>query len=307
MSDKSKYRETSNKALSAVNNGSVETDAASNWRLCSIGFKHATELRLLRLSAGSPSVSAGRTVLLRGQIGWTCEDKNLDGRRLADEEVVMPGGSRSAASAVDERRLAELIRPVVSAAGMDLESVRVTMAGRRRLLRVVVDSDHGVSLDDAADISREVSATLDATDVIGDVPYTLEVSSPGVDRPLTEPQHWRRAAGRLVRVKTGTAGTVQGRVVAADADGVTLDVEGAARRFSYGDLGAGAVQVEFGRIPEADPVPYEADLGAGGAPGAWRHPRPGAHQTRSQPSALSGSGDCSGLRVVPAGDRGTNR
>jgi ribosome maturation factor RimP len=176
----------------------------------------------------------------------------------------MPGGSRSAASAVDERRLAELIRPVVSAAGMDLESVRVTMAGRRRLLRVVVDSDHGVSLDDAADVSREVSATLDATDVIGDVPYTLEVSSPGVDRPLTEPRHWRRAAGRLVRVKTGTAATVQGRVVAADADGVTLDVEGAARRFGYGDLGAGAVQVEFARIPEADPVPYEADLGAGG-------------------------------------------
>lgn len=176
----------------------------------------------------------------------------------------MPGGSRSAASAVDERRLAELIRPVVSAAGMDLESVRVTMAGRRRLLRVVVDSDHGVSLDDAADVSRELSATLDAADVMGDVPYTLEVSSPGVDRPLTEPRHWRRAAGRLVRVKTGTAGTVQGRVVAADADGVTLDVEGAARRFGYGDLGAGAVQVEFGRIPEADPVPYEADLGAGG-------------------------------------------
>jgi ribosome maturation factor RimP len=176
----------------------------------------------------------------------------------------MPGGSRSAASAVDERRLAELIRPVVSAAGMDLESVRVTMAGRRRLLRVVVDSDHGVSLDDAADVSRELSATLDAADVMGDVPYTLEVSSPGVDRPLTEPRHWRRAAGRLVRVKAGTAGTVQGRVVAADADGVTLDVEGAARRFGYGDLGAGAVQVEFGRIPEADPVPYEADLGAGG-------------------------------------------
>jgi ribosome maturation factor RimP len=176
----------------------------------------------------------------------------------------MPGGSRSAASPVDGRRLAELIRPVASAAGMDLESVRVTMAGRRRLLRVVVDSDHGVSLDDAADVSREVSAALDATDVMGDVPYTLEVSSPGVDRPLTEPRHWRRAAGRLVRVKTGTAGTVQGRVVAADTDGVTLDVEGAARRFGYGDLGAGAVQVEFGRMPEADPVPYEADLGAGG-------------------------------------------
>ena len=107
----------------------------------------------------------------------------------------MPGGSRPAAGPVDDRRLAGVIRPVVAAAGMDLESVRVTVAGRRRLLRVVVDSDYGVSLDDAALVSREVSAALDATNVMGDVPYTLEVSSPGVDRPLTEPRHWRRAAG----------------------------------------------------------------------------------------------------------------
>jgi ribosome maturation factor RimP len=92
----------------------------------------------------------------------------------------MPGGSRPVTSQVDESRLAGLIGPVVAAAGMDLESVRVSVAGRRRLLRVVVDSDHGVSLDDAADVSRDVSGALDATDVMGDVPYTLEVSSPGV-------------------------------------------------------------------------------------------------------------------------------
>ena len=70
---------------------------------------------------------------------------------------------------------------------MDLESVRVTAAGRRRLLRVVVDSDRGVSLDDAAEISRTLSAALDSEPVMGDFPYTLEVSSPGVDRPLTDP------------------------------------------------------------------------------------------------------------------------
>jgi ribosome maturation factor RimP len=221
-------------------------------------------------------------------IGWTCEDKSLGGTRLVDEEVVMPGGSRPAAGPVDDRRLAGLIRPVVAAAGMDLESVRVTMAGRRRLLRVVVDSDHGVSLDDAALVSREVAAALDATDVMGDVPYTLEVSSPGVDRPLTEPRHWRRAAGRLVRVKAGADGTVQGRVLAADAESVTMDVSGVKRRFSYGDLGAGTVQVEFGRVADAEleelsgagfsddeddelggglsdvELPWEADLGAGG-------------------------------------------
>ena len=188
----------------------------------------------------------------------------------------MSGGSRPAAGPVDDRRLAGVIQPVVAAAGMDLESVRMTTAGRRRLLRVVVDSDHGVSLDDAAIVSREVSATLDATNVMGDVPYTLEVSSPGVDRPLIEPRHWRRAAGRLVRVKAGAVGTVQGRVLAADDESVTMDVSGAKRRFAYGDLGAGAVQVEFGRLADAelnggsgdelsdDELPYKADLGAGG-------------------------------------------
>jgi ribosome maturation factor RimP len=188
----------------------------------------------------------------------------------------MPGGLRSTAGPVDERRLAGLIEPVVSAAGMDLESVRMTVAGRRRLLRVVVDSDHGVSLDEAADVSRDVSALLDASDVLGDVPYTLEVSSPGVDRPLTEPRHWRRARGRLVRVKVTGEVPVEGRVLAADADGVTLGLAGGERRFPYVDMGAGSVQVEFGRIPDAglddfsDPELDDAvfnsdtDLGAGG-------------------------------------------
>jgi len=155
-------------------------------------------------------------------------------------------------ASVDEARIADVIRPVIAAAGMDLESVRVTAAGRRRLLRVVVDSDRGVSLDDAAAISRELSTALDTVAVMGDFPYTLEVSSPGVDRPLTDQRHWRRAVGRLVQVAvtdSGGARPVSGRVAAADADGVTLDVEGARRRFPYAVLGPGAIQVEFGHPP----------------------------------------------------------
>jgi ribosome maturation factor RimP len=180
-----------------------------------------------------------------------------------DEEVVMPGASRHAprprqadaggsgasgasGGSVDEGRIADVIRPVVAKAGMDLEAVRVTAAGRRRLLRVVVDSDHGVSLDAAAAISRALSAALDSVAVMGDFPYTLEVSSPGVDRPLTDPRHWRRAAGRLVRVPVTDSGVISGRVVSADAEGVTLDVDGTRRRIRYAALGSGAVQVEFG-------------------------------------------------------------
>jgi ribosome maturation factor RimP len=174
------------------------------------------------------------------------------GSGLADEEVEMPGGSRSAVGPVNDKRLAELIEPVVAAAGMDLESVRMSVAGKRRLLRIVVDGDRGVSLDDAADVSREISAMLDEVNALGEVPYTLEVSSPGVDRPLTEPRHWRRAVGRLVKVKVTGEGTVEGRIRAADADGVTLDLAGGERRFGQGELGAGAIQIEFGRIPDAE-------------------------------------------------------
>jgi ribosome maturation factor RimP len=174
-----------------------------------------------------------------------------------DEEVVMPGGSRHAPTAnagrVEEGRIADAIRPVVAAAGMDLESVRVSAAGRRRLLRVVVDADHGVTLDDAAAISRELSAVLDGVGVMGDFPYTLEVSSPGVDRPLTEPRHWRRAAGRLVSVKIADDDTVLGRVVSADPAEVILDVDGARRRYGYAKLGAGAIQLEFGRLQPEEP------------------------------------------------------
>jgi ribosome maturation factor RimP len=188
----------------------------------------------------------------------------------------MPGNLRSAAGPVNDRKLAGLIEPVVAAAGFDLESVRMTVAGKQRVLRIIVDSDQGVSLDDTADVSREISAVLDATNTLGEAPYRLEVSSPGVDRPLTEPRHWRRARGRLVRVKVAREGAVEGRILAADADGVTLDtvLNGRAsgeRRFPYADLGAGSVQVEFGRIPDAelddfsDPeLDEEADLGAGG-------------------------------------------
>jgi ribosome maturation factor RimP len=164
----------------------------------------------------------------------------------------MPGGSRAAVGPVNDKRLAELIEPVVTAAGLDLESVRMSVAGKRRLLRIVVDGDHGVSLDDAADVSRDISAMLDEGNALGEVPYTLEVSSPGVDRPLTEPRHWRRAVGRLVKVKVTGEGTVEGRILAADADGVTLDLAKAERRFGPGELGPGAIQIEFGRIPDAE-------------------------------------------------------
>ena len=171
----------------------------------------------------------------------------------------MHGNSRHASSpraSADAERISELLEPAVTAMGMDLEDVRITSAGRRRLLRVVVDSDGGVSLDDIALVSRELSVTLDRAAAMGEAPYTLEVSSPGVDRPLTEPKHWRRAVGRLVTVPLtsplrsatdGPAGSlaVTGRVTGTDSRGIRLDVDGQSREFDYSELGPGRIQIEF--------------------------------------------------------------
>ncbi|MGW2220156.1 ribosome maturation factor RimP [Nonomuraea sp. NPDC001684] len=157
-------------------------------------------------------------------------------------------------SASSRDHLMKLLEPVVGAEGLDLEDVTVTQAGKRRLLRVIVDRDGGASLDDIADVSQAVSTALDEDDVMGQAAYTLEVSSPGVDRPLTEPRHWRRAAKRLVKAEMRDGTVVEGRVLAADESGVDLDVAGAARRLDYQDLTRGRVQVEFRRIDDTDDV-----------------------------------------------------
>src|SRR5690625_1249498 len=149
-------------------------------------------------------------------------------------------------------RLAEMVEPVLASVGLELESIEVTPVGKRRLLRVVVDSDDGVDLDAVGDVSQEISAALDASDAMGEQPYVLEVTSPGVDRPLTEPRHWRRARGRLVRAGVPGGGQVEGRVADADESGVTLEVDGQNRSYGYSDLGRGKVQVEFRRGTDSD-------------------------------------------------------
>ena len=136
--------------------------------------------------------------------------------------------------------------------GLDLEAVELTPAGSRRVLRVAVDKDGGVTMDDVADATRAVSAALDDGDVMGERPYTLEVTSRGVDRPLTLPRHWRRNAGRLVKVTLADGERLTGRVTAADDDGAVLDVAGAERRVDYSSVAKALVQVEFNRRAEED-------------------------------------------------------
>jgi ribosome maturation factor RimP len=140
----------------------------------------------------------------------------------------------------------ELTQPLQEM-GLDLEGLEVTPAGRRRLLRVAVDKDGGVTMDDVAEATKEVSRLLDASDVMGEQPYTLEVTSPGIDRPLTLPRHWRRNAGRLVKVRTQDGETVRGRITSNDDDVVRLDVDGSPRELALAQVAKAHVEVEFNR------------------------------------------------------------
>jgi ribosome maturation factor RimP len=147
--------------------------------------------------------------------------------------------------------LIRLLEPVVTERGLDLEDVQVTPAGKRRLLRVVVDQDGGVGLDEVATVSNAVAAALDESDAMGGAPYVLEVTSPGVDRPLTLPRHWRRARSRLVEATLTDGGKVTGRVLEARDDGVLLDVAGEKRPIPWPQLASGRVHVEFNRPDQA--------------------------------------------------------
>ena len=163
--------------------------------------------------------------------------------------------SSHASSGQDREVFEDLVQPVVAEAGFDLDDLAVSQAGRRKVVKVVVDGDGGVSLDDIAKVSRAISAVLDERDgAIGDVPYTLEVTSPGVDRPLMSPRHWQRAVNRLV-VASVEEKSVEGRVVAVDGDLVTLDVDGTAQSYTVNALSPGKVQVEFAKAPKQPKPP----------------------------------------------------
>ena len=148
--------------------------------------------------------------------------------------------------AIRERIESEIEGPLTTL-DLDVEAVEITPAGKRRILRIAVDKDGGVTLDDVADATRQISSILDESDAMGEQPYTLEVTSRGVDRPLTLPRHWRRNTDRLVKVTTRDGQTVTGRIVGSSDDAATLDLDGTRREFAYADVAKALVQVEFNR------------------------------------------------------------
>ncbi|MEU3932081.1 ribosome maturation factor RimP [Streptomyces sp. NPDC029044] len=156
-------------------------------------------------------------------------------------------------STTQSERLRELLEPLVSSQGLDLEEIEVDSVGRKRVLRVVVDSDTGADLDQIADVSRVLSAKLDETDAMGEGEYTLEVGTPGAERLLTEHRHYVRATERLVKFQLAEGGELVARILKVDDEGVDTEVPGVkgrkatARRLAFDDIVRARVQVEFSR------------------------------------------------------------
>ncbi|MEU6644879.1 ribosome maturation factor RimP [Saccharomonospora sp. NPDC046836] len=156
-------------------------------------------------------------------------------------------------------RLEPIVAEAVRTAGFDLDALDVQQAGRRKLVKVVVDGDDGVGLDEVADISRAVSTVLDAHDHLIVGAYTLEVTSPGVDRPLTAQRHWRRAKYRQVRVKPADGAEFVGRVGEAGENSARVLVDGAIRDVHYGDVAKAVLEIEFRQPPAEELKLLEAD------------------------------------------------
>ncbi len=146
-----------------------------------------------------------------------------------------------------ENAIREVVRGPIEDLGLDLESLALSSSGSKRIVRIAVDADGGVGIDQVAKASRSVSAALDESDVMGKQPYTLEVTSRGLDAPLTEERHWRRAAGRLVAVTLADGASITGRVAGSDPDGVDLTVGTEPRRLSHDDVLTAVV------VPELKP------------------------------------------------------
>ncbi|MHC5260568.1 ribosome maturation factor RimP [Streptomyces sp. UC4497] len=161
-------------------------------------------------------------------------------------------------STTQNERLRELLEPLVTSQGLELEEIEVASVGRKRVLRVVVDSDEGADLDVIADVSRALSAKLDETDAMGEGEYELEVGTPGAERPLSEHRHYIRATDRLVKFQLNDESELVARILKVDDDGLDLEVPGVkgrkptSRRLDFADIAKARVQVEFNRKNKND-------------------------------------------------------
>jgi ribosome maturation factor RimP len=133
------------------------------------------------------------------------------------------------------------IRPIIEATGNYLEELTITSAGKVKILTVIVDSDAHLNLDQVTAVTKEISLVIEELPVLGDTAFTLEVTSPGLDRPLTKPRHWRKNLDRLVKITMASGQVIEGRIGAATETSVLVDEN----TVSFEDIKRAVLEIEF--------------------------------------------------------------
>lgn len=143
---------------------------------------------------------------------------------------------------IDELTL--LLNPVVAATGYILDEIKVSSNGKRKHLTVIIDGvERNPNLDEVAGISRAISEELDRVSVLGDQPFTLEVTTPGIERPLTLPRHWVKNIGRMVEILLQDDKRIVGRINAIENDKVKIDQV----LIHFNEIKSAKIQIEFNR------------------------------------------------------------
>ena len=148
-------------------------------------------------------------------------------------------------------QISELVTPALSDLGFYLEDVHVATPGNHRILTCIVDGDVSLNLDQVTSVSRVISELLDEATFMGETPFTLEVTSPGVDRPLTQPRHFKKNADRLLKIIKLDGSEVTGRILSNSDHDVTLAVsvkkETTEQTIALVDIKRAVVEIEFNR------------------------------------------------------------
>ena len=138
-------------------------------------------------------------------------------------------------------RIAEAITPTIESSGAFLEDVTLVRAGKKSLLTVIVDNEVGLNLDQVTEISRNISELVESLPEMGSTPFTLEVTSPGIDRPLTLLRHWRKNKGRLIKVTKLDGSVFEGRIGESTEESVLVDDV----NINFSEIKKAIVQIEF--------------------------------------------------------------
>jgi len=133
------------------------------------------------------------------------------------------------------------IRPIIEASGNYLEELTITSAGKVKILTVIVDSDTHLNLDQITAVTKEISEVIEALEELGENAFTLEVTSPGIDRPLTKPRHWRKNFDRLVKISMTSGKDIEGRIGEATETTVLVGEQ----KVSFEDIKRAVLEIEF--------------------------------------------------------------